>query len=331
MQTWVEKLWYGRPLWAPLLHPILLPLSQLFGRIAANRRRKLEAKQTRLSVPVIVVGNISVGGTGKTPFTIALVSRLQEQGIRVGVISRGYGGKAEYPYTLTATSTAEQSGDEPLMIFRRCGCPVVIDPDRVNAAQTLIDQHKVQIIISDDGLQHYRLPRDIEIAVVDGERGLGNGRCLPAGPLRESPKRLDDVDYVIINGENQHHIATANGHELNLAPGALIPIGTTPKAPAPMAQTVDAIAAIGNPQRFFNTLQTAGFDVEPHPFPDHYHYQLDDLFLNTKRPVLMTEKDAVKCAEFSELDHHWYLPVNAELSDDFWQRLEAHVQILLTA
>ncbi len=327
MSGWLERSWYGSkpPLTA------LAPLEWLFSRVASARRSGYaggKKQRYRASVPVIVVGNISVGGTGKTPFTLWLLALLSAQGYRPGVISRGYGGKAPgYPFEVTASSAASEAGDEPLMLVQRSGCPLVVDPDRGRAAAHLQALHGCDLIISDDGLQHYALERDIEIAVVDGLRGLGNGHCLPVGPLREPPGRLDEVDYVVVNGEGGafHHPA---GQRMILQPGSICSLNGEPVELPP--QSVHAVAGIGNPQRFFDTLTELGYRVLPHPFADHHRYQARDLDFGDQNPVLMTEKDAVKCRAFGA-DNRYYLPVNAWLPTLFSEKLLSHIKTLMEA
>jgi len=197
--TALERAWYKPCSWALAL----LPLSYLFRGVAAGRKAYLQSRYQAkpFAVPVVVVGNIAVGGTGKTPLIIRLVHSLQAEGIRPGIVSRGYGGQpSKLPRKVAADSSAQEFGDEPVLIAREANCPVVVDSDRVAAVQYLIDEFDVDVVLSDDGLQHYRMHRDLEIAVLDARRGLGNGQCLPAGPLREAPGRLDDVDFIVLNG-----------------------------------------------------------------------------------------------------------------------------------
>jgi tetraacyldisaccharide 4'-kinase len=312
----IEKSWYGaRPLWP------LLPLSWLFRVIAAFRRwayRSGLKKRVRLPVPVIIVGNISVGGTGKTPFVIWLVERLQQAGYRPGIITRGYGGQARtWPQAVTAISDPVQVGDEPVLLAQRCQCPIVAGPDRVLDAQQLLAQG-CNVIISDDGLQHYRLQRDIEIVVIDGERRLGNGHCLPAGPLREPASRLQDVDFVIANGRVQSEevlMTLIQGQAYALqGQGSACNLQNFNKG------QVHAVAGIGHPGRFFAQLRNRGLQVIEHPFPDHYPYKSVDLQFNDDLPVLMTEKDAVKYRPYAT-HAHWYVPVVAQLPAEFEHRL----------
>lgn len=315
--------WYGKRRWTLWL----LPLLWLFIALSALRRawwRRYPNKP--LVVPVVVVGNITVGGTGKTPLLIALVRYFQARGYRPGVISRGYGGKAIYPYVVHGNSSAAEAGDEPLAIYRATGADVCVGPDRLAAAR-LLENNGCDLLLSDDGLQHYPLPRDIEIAVVDGERGLGNGYRLPVGPLREAPARLTEVDWVVVN-------SPAVQFSLPLAaPLFTIPMAIKaaniasvqsdelqPLAPW-QGRRVHAVAGIGNPQRFYNSLAALGIEVIPHSFPDHHHYTAADFAFAANESVIMTEKDAVKCREFAK-PNWYYLPIHAELPEVFWQALE---------
>lgn len=325
MQHFFDSIWYHK-------HPaaiVLLPLSALFYLLSSLRRYWLQKCQPEpLTIPVIVVGNISVGGTGKTPLLIALVQFLQAQGRKPAVISRGYGGKAQYPYLLNADSQAAQSGDEPLLIYRRCHCPVVVSPDRLQAARYVIEHCDADVILSDDGLQHYALPRDIEIAVIDGQRGLGNRFCLPAGPLRETASRLQNVDFVVVNGDTGAAFASAQ-YAMQIAAEPLLPLNTSVStvAPAP-GETVHAVAGIGHPQRFYRSLQQSGYTVQEHSFADHHPFVAQDVMFTDNKPVVMTEKDAVKCMNFSGLTQHWYLPVAAQLPQPLLDKLLQQLQSL---
>ncbi|WP_331352227.1 tetraacyldisaccharide 4'-kinase [Cellvibrio sp. UBA7671] len=315
--------WYGKRVWTFLL----LPLTVVFVLLAAFRRFWiLRYTQKRLVTPVIVVGNISVGGTGKTPLLIALVKGLQQQGFNPGVISRGYGGKAShYPYLLNAASTAAEAGDEPVTIYRQTGCAVCVGADRVAAARVLEDEN-CDILLSDDGLQHYRLARDIEIAVVDGQRGLGNGWRLPVGPLRESKARLKTVDWVVVNSPSDNFalpgLADLFYVPMQICAQELVNLQSGEKISAAEfnSTSVHAVAGIGNPQRFQDTLTQLGITAELHAFPDHHTYSANDLQFANNVPVVMTEKDAVKCREFAQ-PHWFYLPIAANLPESFWQAL----------
>ncbi|MEQ1438628.1 tetraacyldisaccharide 4'-kinase [Fontimonas sp. SYSU GA230001] len=311
MQAWLQARWYASA--APPAG--LLPLSWLYGVLSARRRQRLTRDAARLPVPVIVVGNITVGGTGKTPFVIWLVERLREWGFTPGVVSRGYGGRAPgYPFRVVADGDPAHSGDEPLLIARRCGCPVMVDPDRRAAAAALVAGGAVDVIVADDGLQHYRLARDLEICVIDGPRGLGNGALLPAGPLREPPARLHEVDLIVVNGEGWNDAALrplrmrlGGDRVWSLAGGTERTLGSF------AGQAVHAVAGIGHPPRFFAALRAAGLLVIEHAFADHHRYRATDLAFADELPVLMTEKDAVKCLRFAR-SGWWALAVDAHLA-----------------
>ena len=310
----LQASWYRPFSWSLLL----LPFSLLFWLISTFRRKAYASdilKSHKIGVPVVVVGNINVGGNGKTPLVIYLSNFLKQQGYRPGIVSRGYGGKApSYPMTVQDNSDPAQCGDEPLFIRQRVNCPVVVDPNRVRGAETLVNEHKCNVIISDDGLQHYRLARDIEIAVVDGQRRQGNGLLLPAGPLREGKWRLQQVDFIVLNGGK----LKKDEYLMSLEPGRLVNVkfkGQT-KSLNQITGPVSAIAGIGHPKRFFDLLRNKGIKLENTlAFPDHHQYKAADIPKNT---VLMTEKDAVKCAGFAQ-DSWWYLPVSAKLTEKFNQ------------
>ncbi|WP_116472802.1 tetraacyldisaccharide 4'-kinase [Zobellella maritima] len=307
--------WYRTPTWLWLL----LPFSLLFGLIAGVRRRLFRwglKPVYRAPVPVVIVGNLSVGGNGKTPLVIWLVEWLRKQGFRPGVISRGYGGKSEtYPLRLTGDTGPEQAGDEPVLIHRRCGCPVVVAPDRAAAARQLVTLG-VDIIISDDGLQHYALARDIELVVVDGQRRFGNGYLLPMGPLREGLWRLGGVTAVVNNGGP----AAPGEYLMTLASGELNAVGEG-EGPCPsVGSQVHAMAGIGNPGRFFTTLTEQGFVLDRRlALADHKGVTPAALAEVQSRPLLMTEKDAVKWR--GGHDDAWFLPVDAHLPGEFEQLL----------
>lgn len=299
----ISASWYQPLAWLAPRRLILGPLSLLYAAIAARIAAKDRSQQRNFPVPIVVIGNISVGGTGKTPVILALIEALTARGLRVGVVSRGYGGSlSEQGATLIdAQHTAAEVGDEPLLIFRQTAAPVVIAADRNAAVAHLLAETSVDVILSDDGLQHYKLKRDMEVVVIDAQRGLGNGKLLPLGPLREPASRLDQVDWVLVNGatEQSFHpkqvsIELSPCHFLRVFDGAQLPLTYF----APNTQ-VHAVAGIGNPERFFQTLRSLKLDPLPHPFPDHFVYQAADLQFGDLRPVVMTAKDAVKCADFS--------------------------------
>lgn len=313
----LSQAWYQKP---GLLTLLLLPLAILYASITAVRRLCYRAGLCRsyhLPVPVIVVGNITVGGTGKTPLTIALVKLLQQQGYQPGVISRGYGGSHLTPTVVTAKSQSLVVGDEPLLIQRQTTAPVVVAADRVAAGRLLLEQFPCDVIITDDGLQHYRLQRDIEIAVLDGQRRLGNAWHLPAGPLREGKGRLKQVDFIVSNGQ-----ALPGEFPMQLKPADFVNLKTQQLRPISdfIGLAVNAVAGIGNPQRFFELLEKMGLQVKAHIFADHHKFEAEDISFNNTFPILMTEKDAVKCISFATEDC-WYLPISAHLSDDFSTKL----------
>ncbi|HSC76764.1 MAG TPA: tetraacyldisaccharide 4'-kinase [Pseudomonadales bacterium] len=307
---------------------LLWPLSKIFSWLAAQRRQHLQRVQAVLPVAVVVVGNISVGGTGKTPLLCELAKELSKRGKRVGVISRGYGGGYDgQPRLVQESDDVSQVGDEPLLIARLVKCPVVIAHDRLAAARFLIKQASVDIILSDDGLQHYTLPRTVEIVVLDGVRGIGNGFCLPAGPLREPVSRLHEVDFVVVNGATSH---TFNHAQLvtqlvpeywtNIGNSDVIELEKLPESPR-----VHAVAGIGNPQRFFDTLRSLGLDIIEHAFPDHHMFTARDIRFDDNFPIVMTEKDAVKCTRFAQ--HHCYaLHVQMPLPAQWVSQLVARIE-----
>jgi tetraacyldisaccharide 4'-kinase len=307
----LERHWYR----ITPLHLILLPVSLIFRMLVALRRSLYRCgiiESHSLPVPVIVVGNISVGGTGKTPLTLALAQQLIARGHHPLIISRGYGGNA-VQQAVSAASDAQQVGDEPLLMARRGLCPVWVGRDRVATATAALAAHpQCDVVLCDDGLQHYRLRRDVEIAVVDGVRGFGNGYLLPAGPLREPVARLATVDAVVVNGG-----AAASGQYAMRLGGAVFYQLTDPNQTATAADFLHsnnhAVAGIGHPQRFFDHLRTLGLSFTPHPFPDHHPYSADDLAYADCDALLLTEKDAVKCAAFAT-EQCWVLRVDAQVS-----------------
>ena len=318
MERWLTGLWYrehARP-------SALQPLGWLYGGLVALRRRAYDsgwATRAAAGRPVVVVGNLTVGGTGKTPLTIWLARALSAKGLRVGIVARGYGSRnGRGPRRVAADSRWQDVGDEPLILARRSACPTVVGIDRLAAAR-LLAADGVDVIVADDGLQHLRLARDCEIVVIDGERGVGNGRLLPAGPLREPPTRLRQVDAVVVNG------TLAQGSLARLVPDALLGmrlaaaevVSVDERSRRPLAsfqgQRVHGVAGIGNPQRFFTELRAHGLEVIEHAFPDHHPFAAAEVAFADGLPALMTEKDAVKCAEFAN-PQLWYVPVTAQLT-----------------
>ena len=307
--------WYGNQSWVKLL----LPLAYLYSAVARFRRHR--AQPWRAPVPVIIVGNINVGGTGKTLLVDWLASTLLAMGYRPGIVSRGYRGQSiDYPLEVTASMDPAISGDEAVMLAKKTSCPVVVDPDRSAAVRLLLDTHDCDVVLSDDGLQHYALGRDVEIAVVDAERGLGNGLCMPAGPLREPPSRLSEVDFVMVNG-TRHPSLPVTYMQMELIPKKLINvINELEVHEALSSNTVHALAGIGNPERFFGTLTGLGYELITHKFEDHHKFELTDLSFGDSLPVIMTEKDAVKCRLLNpELIHEnfWFLDVGVEPPTEF--------------
>ncbi len=322
---------------------MLAPFSALFGAVslirrAAYRRRLLRSH--RPAVPVVVVGNLSVGGTGKTPFTAWLVQQLADRGVVAGVLLRGYGAAAGVARRAIPGADPREVGDEAAMLAAMVPGPVVVAADRAAGAR-LLEAQGAQLIVCDDGLQHYALERDLEVVVIDGSRGLGNGRLLPAGPLREGVRRLDEVDYVVTN------VPAAD-----LAPASVRSPGPS-AAPRELRMTlradearslqdplrrrrlqefgdgpVHAVAGIGNPSRFFEMLRAAGVEAIRHPFADHHAFEPADLDFADARPILMTAKDAVKCRAFADA-RMWEVPVCAVLSPDGGRSLLARVAALV--
>ena len=296
---------------------LLWPLSLLFGLVVFLRRlffRLRLFKSRRAGIPVIVVGNLSVGGCGKTPLVLWIADFLRHEKWHPGIVSRGYGGGAQRPCEATLASDPAEVGDEPMLLARRSGCPVWVAPDRLAAVQALRAGHpEVDILIADDGLQHYALARDLEVCVVDA-RSEGNGFLLPAGPLREPRSRLASVDAVV-----RHGTRTGSGYEMTLEGENLVRLADARDVRAAKSfagQRVHAVAGIGDPKRFFLQLARFGIKVVPHPFPDHHPFRAEDLDFGDETPVVMTEKDAVKCKRFIKA-HHWVFPVTASLDPAF--------------
>jgi tetraacyldisaccharide 4'-kinase len=318
---WLEARWYRL---SPL-HLVLWPLSLVFGVLTALRRflfRRGILGSTRLPVPVVIVGNINVGGTGKTPCVIWLAQWLAEHGRAPGIIARGYGGENREPQRVTAESDPAQVGDEAVLLARRCSCPVWVGSSRAAAGLALIAENpQCDVVISDDGLQHYALQRDVELVVFDGERGCGNGMLLPAGPLREPVSRLHSVDALVINGGTvfPHEMLPSHVPAFDMQlEGTRFYALNPPHGEADAAHfarsKVRAIAAIGNPQKFFNHLHEMGVAFTAQPFPDHHAYTASDCAFGAETAVIMTEKDAVKCERLAgDRDSWWALRVDAAI------------------
>lgn len=320
--------WYtGHPALA-----LLRPLECLYRRVVNRKRARFLAGQGdiyKAPVPVVVVGNITIGGTGKTPLILWMIDHCRARGLRVGVVSRGYGATPpSLPWRVLLQQSAEHAGDEPLLIVNRTGVPMMIDPDRSQAVCALLAEEPLDLILSDDGLQHYRLGRDLELVLIDAVRGLGNRRCLPAGPLREPVERLHSVDALLYNGAATDR---EDGYGFQLKPSALVNLLTGERRPVdhfPSGQQVHAVAGIGNPQRFFNTLEGLHWRPVPHAFADHAVFSPQALSFTPALPVVMTEKDAVKCASFAAPDW-WYLAVEAVPSPAFVSWFDSQLTRLL--
>ena len=323
---WLQNHWHR----ITPLHLILFPLSLVFRLLVALRRdmyRNGMLASEQLLLPVIVIGNITVGGTGKTPLTLALAQQLAERGWHPLIVSRGFGGTAQRPQQVSGASNPLEVGDEPLLMARRNICPVWIGRDRAKAARTALQAHpQCNVVLCDDGLQHYRLQRDAEIAVIDGERRFGNGRMLPAGPLREPESRLRDVDAVVVNGG----AAAAGQYPMRLSGErfySLLDPGNNVGAEHFRNKKNHAVAGIGDPQRYFRHLETLGIPFTPHPFPDHHPYRATDLSFIDCDAILLTEKDAVKCAAFAD-QRYWVLRVDAQidpaLTEHILRKIESH-------
>lgn len=311
--------WYRGAWWLCLLRPL-----EWAYRAAVWSRRALYThgllRRRRADVPLVVVGNLSVGGTGKTPVVIALVEALAARGIRAGVVARGVGGRpGTVPVRVTAAADASVVGDEALLIARRTGCPCVVHPDRALAVDALLRCADLDVVISDDGLQHYAMARDLEIVMYDATLGFGNGRCLPAGPLREPLSRLQDADFVLARGFDPQSA------DVLLTVGEAVNLGTGQRAaPSAIARggPVRAVAGIASPGQFAATLRALGLDCELHAFPDHHAYTPADIARLGQGPVIMTEKDAVKLRGRVG-DDAWYLPLEAALPEALVARVAA--------
>ncbi|HEX3395111.1 MAG TPA: tetraacyldisaccharide 4'-kinase [Steroidobacteraceae bacterium] len=320
-QSWLNSIWYGSavpPWW-------LTPLSAAYAAVSKIRRfayARHWVRSTRLPCPVIVVGNLTVGGTGKTPLVSWLAGQLAERGFRPGVVTRGYGGSSRVARLVQASEKFEIVGDEAILLARRSRAPIATGRNRPAAARLLVNAG-CDVILSDDGLQHYALERDCEIIVVDGDRRYGNGRLLPAGPLRETQARLTSADAIVLNGGD----APSDGAmrmRLLATNAVALKYATAKPLREFSGETVHAIAAIGNPQRFFALLRAVGISVVEHPLPDHKRLTIDDISFPDDLPVLMTEKDAVKCQEIAG-PHHWFVPVNVVFAPGDAEKLRAIV------
>ena len=312
VHSWLNSIWYDRaapPWW-------MVPLSLTYGAVSGSRRflyvHRLR-KASRISCPVVVVGNVSVGGTGKTPLVCWLVAHLTERGYKPGIVTRGYGGSSREVRRITPDDDPLVVGDESILLARRTGAPVAIGRDRPAAAQLLAGDG-CNVIVSDDGLQHYALARDCEVVVIDGDRRFGNGWLLPAGPLRETRSRLSVANAIVVNGgrallEGALSMRLEAKTAVALSGGRILPLKDF------AGGQVHAVAGIGNPGRFFQLLESFGLSVVPHAFADHHPFSAQDLDLPGDLPILMTEKDAVRCAAFAN-DRLACVPVTAQFSLD---------------
>jgi tetraacyldisaccharide 4'-kinase len=338
----IEHQWYGKTTWLW----ILVPFSMLFRLLSHWRKKFLQSNAYHAKCPVIVVGNIVVGGTGKTPVLIALVAALKEAGFNPAVVARGYGratSKRAAPLQVPHDGDAKTYGDEPILIAKNSHCPVWVAEDRAAAVQ-MAERHGSDVILSDDGLQHYRMGRSFELVVQDGQRAYGNGWCLPVGPLREAPIRLSSVDYVLINTgalklaedirdlsddsseatDDRCTMALHPSGWVNVKTGHCNAIASQPwRSQTGNAQRVHAIAGIGNPLRFFDTLEQLNVRCECHSFPDHHPFSLNDFAIFNGQPVVMTAKDAVKCRAFAQ-PNWWYLSVQAVLPPSLVEKVIEH-------
>ena len=321
--SFVVDSWYKKSLWLYLLYPFSFFVSYLTTRKRRKYLKKLPSLKT--DVPIIVVGNLTIGGTGKTPLVKYIASKLQELGYKPGLVSRGYGGKYKKTMKVEENSSVKATGDEA-QILSKLKLPFYIDRDRVRAVEKLTSNHDCDVVIADDGLQHYNLKRDVEIVVIDGKRRFGNNLVFPAGPLRESKKRLKFADFIVNNSgptENEEFL-------MNISPSKFVHLNSGKSYPIdqwPMHKEVHAVAGLGNPGRFFDTLNRLGFKLTKHPFPDHHNYNTNDLHFLDHHPILMTEKDASKCKHFNN-NKIWYLTVDADVSDQFIEQLDARLKNL---
>ncbi|HEV2110330.1 MAG TPA: tetraacyldisaccharide 4'-kinase [Gammaproteobacteria bacterium] len=329
--AWLLRTWYSpRPAW------FFIPLAWLFWLLSGLRRSAYTLGLLRtasLPVPVVVAGNISVGGTGKTPFVVWLAAALVARGHKAGIVSRGYGGAARRrPVLVTPDSAPAVAGDEAVLLARRTGLPMAVCGDRVAAAELLCSRYTLDLLISDDGLQHHRLPRQLEVVLLDGARGLGNGWLLPAGPLREPEHRLDTADLIVIKRVGEGRFTWPGALYMSLAADTAVSLADGRRRPLAefAGQAVHALAGIADPGQFFATLEAAGLRVDGRPLADHATLRPTDLEFPDAAPVFMTEKDAVKCTGLS-LPRHWYVEASARFTDADQALVLERVQRMLAA
>ena len=323
LQQWIESIWYDPNKANSVGRILLTPLSYLYSAINSFQRKTQTKQRPKIARPVIVVGNITVGGTGKTPLTIHIVKLLQQAGYSPAIITRGYGGKATtWPQAVTVNSNPDLVGDEAVLMASSTGVPVYAGADRLASIEALLIAHDCDVIVSDDGMQHYKLPRDIQIAVIDGKRQLGNGYCLPAGPLREKKGRLKECDFTVINksiSASKNDLIESH-FDMTLSGQTLINLSSLETKPlsALKGETIQALTGIGNPQRFYSSLKSEGLKVIENSYPDHYAFEKSDLSFDDTQVVIMTEKDAVKCKPLiGDAKQYWCLPVTAILPNEF--------------
>jgi tetraacyldisaccharide 4'-kinase len=329
----LSRRWYGGtpPAWWLRL------LERVYRRAYLRREARERALRARdlAGRPIVVVGNITAGGTGKTPLLIRLCDLLKAAGLKPGVVSRGYGRQGASLLIVDGKQTLHESGDEPRLIFDRCQVPVAVSSSRVEAARRLFELG-VEVVLSDDGLQHLRLPRIYEICVIDGRRGLGNGHLLPAGPLREEARRLESVDAVVINEAGDNGLDLPGAIDMQLRPGlptrlaGQAELGVDAWVEQAAGRAVVAVAGIGHPERFFRTLQSLGIAHRTCVFPDHHEYTARDIEDIRDARIIMTEKDAVKCRDL-DLPDAWYLPVTAVLPDAWERAFVSRIEELVAA
>jgi len=327
--SFLENSWYQKSTWLILLWPISL-LTKFISSRRRNRFLTDKSSSWKADIPVIVVGNIVVGGTGKTPLVIWLANALKKKGYKPGIVSRGYGGRAKrYPLLIEKNTSVTDSGDEAQIIFENTSSPVCVSPNRVQAAKYLTENTDCDIIISDDGMQHYALDRDIEIAVFDGLRGTGNNLCLPAGPLREPLKRASEVDFIVSSSQGLDNNLLKEDYVMSYEPIKWVRISDKESFPSkgwPLLRTVHAVAGIGNPIKFYNLLRELGLELIEHSFPDHYQFNEEDLKFDDQLPVVMTEKDAVRCKGMN-LKNLWYLKVEAGIDEEFLEKIVNRIKM----
>ena len=316
---YLEKAWYKKSLWLWFLWPFSLITKQISKR-RLTKFLEGSTKTWSTTIPLIVVGNIVAGGTGKTPFVIWLTKKLSELGYKPGVISRGYGGRAKkYPLIVNDSTRARISGDEPRLIFQNTNVPVYVSPNRVEAAKQMIEETDCNVIISDDGLQHYQLGRDIEIVIFDGYRGIGNNLCLPAGPLREPIERIKSVDFIISSSSSLTKEGIEENAIMKFKATEWVRLSDQKRVALdawPLGKIIHGVAGIGNPSKFFATLKEIGFKVIEHSFPDHYQFTEEDFTFSEQLPIVMTEKDAARCHKL-DIKNIWVLKIEADLPDNF--------------